>query len=213
MAEKISPTRLELLATRAQIALAQQGRDLLKEKRRAMMQEFMGAAEDLIEQGEELRRSAASARRALALAKALDGDEAVNSASFAARGEASIGIDRGHIMGVAIPKIERKNFSRSLLGRGYSLVGTSARIDEVARRFEEELNAILKVAASEVKLRRLVDEIQRTNRRVNALENLTLPHLMARRDYIQAVLEERDREDLFRLKRVKQKLHGRKPDR
>lgn len=213
MAEKISPTRLELLATKAQIALAQQGRDLLKEKRRAMMQEFMGAAENLIEEGEELRRSAASARRALALANALDGDEAVNSASFAARGEASIVIDRGHIMGVAVPKFERKNFSRSLLGRGYSLVGTSARIDEVARRFEDELNAILKVAASEVKLRRLVDEIQRTSRRVNALENLTLPHLMARRDSIQAVLEERDREDLFRLKRVKQKLHGRKANR
>lgn len=213
MAEKISPTRLELLATKAQIALAQQGRDLLKEKRRAMMQEFMGAAENLIEEGEELRRSAASARRALALANALDGDEVVNSASFAARGEASIVIDRGHIMGVAVPKFERKNFSRSLLGRGYSLVGTSARIDEVARRFEDELNAILKVAASEVKLRRLVDEIQRTSRRVNALENLTLPHLMARRDSIQAVLEERDREDLFRLKRVKQKLHGRKANR
>ena len=210
MAEKISPTRLELLATKAQMTLAEQGRDLLKEKRRAMMQEFMGAAGDLLEKGEELERSAAVARRALALAEALDGEEAVRSASFAARGEASIGIDSSHVMGVAVPKFERKNFARSLQQRGYSLAGTSARIDEVARRFEEELNIVVEVAAHEATLRRLAAEIQRTSRQVNALENVTLPRLLAQRRLIQMTLAEREREDLFRLKRVKQKIYRRK---
>src|SRR5574337_239541 len=62
MAEKVSPARLELLALKTQIALAQQGRDLLKEKRKAIMQEFMGVAAVLIEKGEALERSAAVAR-------------------------------------------------------------------------------------------------------------------------------------------------------
>ena len=210
MAEKVSPTRLQLLAIKTQITLAQQGRDLLKEKRKAMMQEFMGAAAVLIEKGEALERSAAVARRALALADAFDGDQAVNSASFAARGEASIAIDRGHVMGVPVPKFEHKNFSRSLAARGYSLIGTSARIDEVARRFEEELNVVVEVAEREATLRRLAAEIQRTSRRVNALEHVTLPRLLAQSRLIGMILEEREREDLFRLKRVKQKIYQRK---
>ena len=210
MAEKISPTRLELLATKAQLTLAQQGRDLLKEKRKAMMQEFMGAASNLLEKGENLERSAAVARRVLALAEGLDGEESVRSASFAARGEASIGVESVQLMGVRVPKFERKNFARSLMERGYSLVGTSARIDEVARRFEEELTIVVEVAAEEATLRRLAAEIQRTSRRVNALENVTLPRLLAQCRLIQMTLEEREREDLFRLKRVKQKIYRRK---
>jgi V/A-type H+-transporting ATPase subunit D len=211
MAEKISPTRLELLATKAQMTLAQQGRDLLKEKRKAMMQEFMGAAGDLLEKGAELERSAAVARRALALAEALDGEQSVRSASFAARGEASINIESSYVMGVEVPKFERKDFARSLKQRGYSLLGTSARIDEVARRFEEQLNIIVEVAAHEATLRRLASEIQRTSRRVNALENVTLPRLLAQCRSIQMNLEEREREDFFRLIRVKQKIYRRKP--
>lgn len=210
MPEKISPTRLELLATKAQIALARQGRDLLKEKQKAMIREFVSAAGKLIEKREELERSAAVARRALALATALDGEEAVKSASFAARGEASIAFEKSQVMGVAVPRIEGKDFSRSLLQRGYSLVGTSARIDAAARRFEEELNLVVGVAAHEATLQRLAGEIQRTSRRVNALEHLTLPRLIEQNRLIQMVLAEREREDLFRLKRVKQKIYRQK---
>jgi len=206
MAEKLSPTRLELLAIRAQIALAQQGRNLLKEKRKAMMQEFMGAAEDLLQKGDELERSAAVARRALAQAEAVDGPEFVRSASFAARAEANIAIESRQVMGVWVPRLERKNFSRALTGRGYSLVGTSTRIDEAARRFEQELNIVVEVAAHQATLRRLAAEIQRTSRRVNALENVTLPRLLAQCRWIGMTLEEREREDLFRLKRVQQKI-------
>lgn len=209
MAERVSPTRMELLATKAQIALAVQGRDLLKEKRNVLMKEFMKVAEDVMGRSEELERSAAAARRALALAEATEGEEAVRSASFAARGEASIEVEGSGAGGVPAARLERKSLIRSLLDRGYSLLGTSAKIDEVAQRFEEELNVVVEVAVREARLRRLVEEIQRTSRRVNALENLTLPRLTARRDYIQMVLEEREREDIFRLKRVKQKLHRR----
>lgn len=213
MAENISPTRMELLATKGQIGLAIQGRDLLKEKRNVLMKEFMKVAEHLMGRSEELERSAASARRALALAEALEGEEAVRSASFAARGEASIDVQGGEVMGVPVLRVERKSLSRSLLDRGYSLVGTSAKIDEVARRFEDELNLVVEVAASEARLRRLAEEVQRTSRRVNALENITLPRLEARRDYIQMILEEREREDHFRRRRVKRRLQEKQRER
>ncbi|MBI3177947.1 MAG: V-type ATP synthase subunit D [Chloroflexi bacterium] len=213
MPERISPTRMELRATRWQIGLAIQGRDLLKEKRNVLMKEFMKVAEDVMGRSDELERSAASARRALALAEDLEGEEAVRSASFAARGEATIDMEGSDVMGVRVARVERKSLSRSLLERGYSLLGTSAKIDEVARRFEDELNLVVEVAASEARLRRLAEEIQRTSRRVNALENITLPRLEARRDYIEMVLEEREREDLFRLKRVKKRLREREQER
>jgi V/A-type H+/Na+-transporting ATPase subunit D len=205
MAERVSPTRMELLATKSQIGLATQGRDLLKEKRNVLMKEFMKVAEDVIGRSDELERSAAAARRALALAEAGEGEEAVRSASFAARGEASVEVEEDSLMGVGAARVEKRSLSRPLLERGYSLLGSSAKIDEVARRFEEELNIVVEVAASEARLRRLVGEIQRTSRRVNALEQLTLPRLAARRDYIEMVLEEREREDIFRLKRVKKR--------
>ncbi|MFQ6059340.1 MAG: V-type ATP synthase subunit D, partial [Anaerolineae bacterium] len=204
--EQISPTRMELLAKKAQIALAEQGRDLLKEKRNALMKEFMKIADTVLRSSDELERAAGEARRALALAEAIDGSEAVRSASFAAQGEVSISVEGANIMGVPVPVIERKSVSRSLLDRGYSLTGTSCRIDQVAERFEEELNLVIELASSEMRLRRLAEEIGKTSRRVNALENILIPRLIQQRDYIQMVLDEREREDIFRLKRVKQTL-------
>lgn len=91
-------------------------------------------------------------------------------------------------------------------GRGYSLVGTSARIDEVADRFEEEVDLLIELASSELRLRRLAEEIRKTSRRVNAQENILIPRLHSRRAYIEMVLEERAREDLFRLKTVKRAM-------
>jgi len=206
MTERVAPTRMELLARRGQIALARQGRDLLKEKRNVLMKQFMKVAELVIVSSDELERLAAAARHALALAEAVEGDDAVRSASFAARGEVSLTVERGHVTGVPVLLIEKRSLSRSLLDRGYSLAGSSARIDRVAQRFEDELNLVVEIAASEARLRRLIEEIRQTSRRVSALEHRTLPRLEAERDYIEMVLQEREREDNFRLKRVKGKL-------
>jgi V/A-type H+-transporting ATPase subunit D len=76
----------------------------------------------------------------------------------------------------------------------------------VAEAFEAQVDLIIALAASEVRLRRLAEEIGRTTRRVNALDNVLIPRLEAQCAYIQMVLEEQEREDLFRLKRVKTKL-------
>jgi V/A-type H+-transporting ATPase subunit D len=204
--ENVSPTRMELLAVKGQIGLAEQGRDLLKEKQSALMKEFMKIADQVMRGSDELEQAAADARRALARAEALDGTEAVRSAAFAAQAELTLSVEGAFVMGVPVPIIEQKSAARAVIDRGYSLLGTSARIDEAAKRFEGEVDLLIELASSELRLRRLAEEIRKTSRRVNALENVLIPQLYTRKTYIEMVLEERAREDLFRLKTVKRAM-------
>ena len=208
--EQVRATRSELLAKKHQIALARQGRDLLKEKRNALLKELMRTAERVMRHSDELEESVGESMIALARADALDGPEVVRSAAFAAQGQISIAVSGVNIMGVPIPVIEEKSVARGPLNRGYSLATVSSRTESVAEAFESQLDQIVELATSEMRLRRLAEEIGRTTRRVNALDNILIPRLVAERDYIQGVLEEREREALFRLKRIK-RTHQRTP--
>lgn len=203
-------TRMELLAIKAQIKLARQGRDLLELKRTALMKEFMRTADTMVEHTETLQRVALDASLALARAEATAGKEAVLSAALATRAELSLEITSANLMGVKVPHIGQKHVSRPALGRGYSIVGTSLLIDEAASAFEIEVEAILRLAESELRLSRLGAEIQRTSRRLNALENLVIPALESERNTIQFALDERERADHFRFKLMKRILERRR---
>lgn len=207
-----SATRMELLATRGQITLARQGRDLLKEKRNALLKELLQIADTVLRGSDALELAAGEARRALAWAQAIDGVEAVQSASFAAEGQVRLTVEGGTVMGVPVPRISPEPVRRGCMGRGFSPGSTTARIDAAAARFEEEVELIVDLAGREAQLRRLAEEIARTGRRVNALDHVLIPRLEAQRDRIQMVLEEREREEHFRTKRVKQKLEVRRED-
>lgn len=201
--ERTSATRSELLARRSQLELARRGRDLLEDKRDQLMKEFRKVA-DLVLSGEgALERAAASARRALAIAEAFDGPDVVRSAAAGSTGGIPLEARPVYIMGVRIADIEYRPVGRSVVDRGYSLGGTSARIDQAAAHFENELELALELAGRELRLRRLVDEIATTTRRVNALENIVIPQLEREAGAIQTILDERERQDRFRLKRAK----------
>lgn len=202
----VSATRMELLAHRAQIKLARQGLDLLEQKRTALMKEFMRTADTVMEHSDVLQQAATNARQSLARAEATAGTEAVLSAAMASRTDLPLEVTTANVMGVKVPHIEQKSVSRPLLGRGYSIVGTSVTIDEAASAFEIEVEAIIQLAESELRLMRLASEIQRTSRRLNALDHLLIPRLETERDYIQMTLAERERSDHFRLKLVKRNL-------
>jgi V/A-type H+-transporting ATPase subunit D len=202
----VSVTRMELLARKAQIALASQGRDLLEQKRTALMKEFMRTADTALERSDALQVSAASASQTLARTEAMAGAESVRSAALASRGGFKLEVTTRSVMGVRVPHIEQKSASRSFLERGYSTVGTSISIDETASAFEREVEAIIRLAETELRLARLGDEIQRTSRRLNALDHFLIPRLKAERDFIQMALDERERGDHFRLKLVKRSL-------
>jgi V/A-type H+/Na+-transporting ATPase subunit D len=201
--EQLSATRSELLARRLRIALATQGRDLLKDKRAALLVEFGRLSTGVLEAVETLGRRAAESAGALSNAVAFDGPEAVGSAATAASGEIATRLSPRIVAGVSIVELEHDRVSRARTARGYSLAATTPRIDVAAASFERQLDLLLDVAASELSLRRLAGEIARTTRRVNALEHVVVPRLERERNAIAIVLAERELEDRIRLRRAR----------
>ena len=202
----ISTTRMELLAHKERLALAQQGSNLLEKKRTVMMREFFNIVEIVMANSEMLRLTANRAGKALARAEAFAGSEAVRSAGLASRQEFPLKISFTNVMGMRVPQIEQRSAARPFYQRGYAITGTSTLIDEAAYCFEEQVNAILQLAESELHLERLAGEIHRTSRRLNALDNVLIPRLEEEVRYIQRALDERERSDHFRLKLIKRAL-------
>ena len=208
--EQVNPTRMELIKKNAQIKLAEQGRDLLREKMDALIQEFFHIMESVSKSRVELESVAGVAQRSLLTALAVDDSVTLKSASFATRKGLFLDIKGKNIMGVPVPVLEKKRFSKSILERGYSIIKVSGRIDEAAEKFEMELDLIIGLAETETALKRLGGEIQITRRRVNALEQIMIPELKKQLKYIKNAIDEREREDLFRLKKVKKIIERKK---
>lgn len=208
--EQVKPTRMELMRKKAQIKLAEQGRDLLREKMDALIQEFFKILNTVSNSRDELELVSKEADLALMIAQAVDDPVTLRSASFATRKSITVDITGKNIMGVPVPVIEKKRISKSMLERGYGIISTSGRIDETAERFEAELDLLIQLAETETAMRRLGGEIQKNRRRVNALEQILIPELKSQAKYIKNAIEEREREDLFRLKKVKSILERKK---
>jgi V/A-type H+-transporting ATPase subunit D len=206
--EQASPTRTELLTRRAQIRLAQQGADLLKGKREALVREFIAELKRFVAEREAMSRSLSAAVQALMRCLALDGREAVASVALAARRAVEVELEEKNIWGLRVSQASSDYHARPAGGHRYSAIGASARIEDATERFEEALESLIKVAPLDRKMRRLAEEIRKTTRRVNALEQRLLPALQSEVDYIRAVLDQREREDIFRLKRLKKKHAG-----
>ena len=211
--EEVRPTRSELLERRSQISLAQQGMDLLKKKRDALLIEFMSVMDETLRLSSVLQKNASEAQYSLAVAQSVDGTVALASAALATKGEITVDMTGTKIMGVSVPVVTKgESPVRTSFTRGYSITGVSSRIDDTADRFEQVLDVIIEYADIETRLKRLGDEIQKTNRRVNALEQITVPQLQDQVAYIRMTLDERAREDLFRLKKVKKKIERKKAE-
>lgn len=208
--EQVNPTRMELIKKNTQIKLAEQGRDLLREKMDVLIQEFFQIMTTVSKSRTELEIASDKAQRSLLTALAVDDPVTLKSASFATRKGLSLDIKGKNIMGIAVPMIEKKRISKSVLERGYSIIGMSGRIDEAAEKFEMELDLIIELAETETSLKRIGGEIQMTRRRVNALEQIMIPELKKQAKYIEITIDEREREDLYRLKKVKKIIERRK---
>lgn len=208
--EQVNPTRMELIKKNAQIKMAEQGRDLLREKMDVLIREFFLVAESFSQSRSELEAVANDAQFSLLMAEAVDDSIALESASFATKKGISLEIRGKNIMGVPVPVIEKKRASKTVLERGYGILGTSGRIDEVAEKFEAEIDILLDLTEKETAMRRLGAEIQMNRRRVNALEQVLIPELKKQAKYIRISIEEREREDLFRLKKVKKIMERKK---
>ncbi|MFB6128829.1 MAG: V-type ATP synthase subunit D [Halorhabdus sp.] len=205
MAQDVKPTRKNLMQIEDRIELSERGHDTLEQKRDGLIMEFM----DILDQAQNVRADLEEtydrAQDRIDMARAMEGDVAVRGAAAALKEHPEITTQSKNIMGVVVPQIESTKVRKSLDERGYGVLGTSARIDEVAEAYEELLEQIILAAEVETAMKELLDEIETTKRRVNALEFTLLPDLRESKDYIEQKLEEQEREEIFRMKKIKAK--------
>jgi len=205
MAKDVKPTRKNLMAIEDRIELSERGHDTLEQKRDGLIMEFM----DILDQAQDVRSEVSenyeTAQRKIDMARAMEGDVAVRGAAAALKEHPEITTQSKNIMGVVVPQIESSKVRKSLDERGYGLLGSSARIDEAADAYEELLESIILAAEVETAMKKMLKEIETTKRRVNALEFKLLPELYNNQEYIEQKLEEQEREEIFRLKKIKAK--------
>jgi len=108
-------------------------------------------------------------------------------------------------MGVVVPQVKHKSVLKRIDKRGYGVIGTSVSISETASAYERLLEDIIRAAEIETTIKRLIKNIEKTKRRVNALEFRVIPELQEVETFIRMRLEELERESIFRLKRIKAK--------
>ncbi len=202
--EGVSPTRMELLRLRRREQLAVKGHDLLREKRDALIAEFLDVVGEVRDARMVAEEKLKEAFEYLIIAQAGLGVEEVRELSLMTAREIPMDFSMRSIMGVNVPIIELpEDLSREVTERGYGLMDSSSAVDSCAKRFEEALSKLIKLAELEEAVRNLAGEVEKTKRRVNALEYVMIPRLKTTRKYIQMRLEEMERENFTRLKKIK----------
>jgi len=202
---EIQPTRSELLEVTRKIRLTQNGYKILKLKRDGLILEFFKILDQAKDLRLEIARRYKEAREKIAIASAVDGVIAVRSASYALTGHPEIQLRSRNLMGVVVPEIKSTKIVAPITERGYGIIGTSPRIDEATEAYENLVETVVKAAELETTMKKLLEEIERTKRRVNALEFKVLPDLQEIERFIRFRLEEMERDNTFRLKRIKDK--------
>ncbi len=203
MAEAVAPTRSNLLQRRDQLRLAQRGADLLKRKRDALIGEFFALVKESLAARRALEAVGRDAYFSLFLANAWDGPEAVRSLSLAQHQGLEVDINVDNLFGVKVPRVMPPEFSHEL---PFSPVEAGTQTLAAAEQFRRLTEALVQVAATETRLRRIGEEIKKTSRRVNALEQLVIPGVQWEIRDIRSVLDQRALEETTTLKKIKAKL-------
>ena len=200
--EGVKPTRMELLAIRKKRNLAEKGHKLLSEKRDALIMQFF----DVIKTRDTLRvdvnSSLMNAYSSLIESQMIMGQNQVEEVALAVPPMGKVPTSVVNIMGVQVPSLEAEAIVPPE-GPVYGYLDTTAKLDEATDKLRKVLVKILKLAEVEGSIERLANEIERTKRRVNALEHIFIPRLKTTIKYIEMQLQEREREDFFRRKRIK----------
>ncbi|MCS7097136.1 MAG: V-type ATP synthase subunit D [Candidatus Methanomethylicia archaeon] len=200
------PTRMELLAFKRRLKLAQRGLELLREKQDALIMEFFAVVQKYRKIRDSISSLLSEAYHALANAEIEMGALKLERISEGIPETIkSVNIKTRNIMGVSVPVIEAEF---QTISKSYCLIDTSVYLETVSEKFSQLLPLIIKLADVSATLTKLAEEIKKVRRRVNALENIIIPRLNSIINYIEFYLEEREREDIFRFKRIKKKLEA-----
>lgn len=204
-AQNVTPTRSELINVKRKIQLSKSGYNLLKKKRDGLMYEIFAILPKVKSLRADLIKRYGAAQDSINLASAVEGAIAVRSVAMTVSQPPTVQLKEHNIMGVRVPKIKSSTVRKPLSERGYGLIGTGPAIDDAVTGYEELVEQVILAAELETAIKRLLDEVEKTKRRVNALEFKVLPELDEIKQFIALRLEEMERESLFTLKRIKAK--------
>ncbi len=200
------PTRMEMTALKKRLVTAKRGHKLMKDKRDEMVRRFIAYVRRNKELRERAERMIGEAMEAFVLARAsMSAAEIEEALCYPASGAGvAVGVD--HVLSIEVPKF---SFVRSGdVGYPYGFMTTGAELDEAVRRFTEVMPILIELAEVEKTCNRLADEIEKTRRRVNALEYVMIPQLEEAIRRISMKLEENERGNLTRLMKTKDMLNA-----
>lgn len=194
------PTKGNLILAKNSLALSEQGYDLMDKKRNILIRELMDLIEKATDIQKEIDETFTSAYLALQKANIQMGIHEVEALSESVPVEDSIVIKRRSVMGTEIPKVE---YRVEELKPSYPFFGTKMSLDEACEKFQKVKELTIRLAEVETSAYRLAYNIKKTQKRANALQNITIPKYKMLVRSIQGALEEKEREEFTRLKVIK----------
>jgi V/A-type H+-transporting ATPase subunit D len=199
----IAPTKSNLLVLKRQLTFAEEGYDLLEQKRQILIFELMSRLKRAVDAELNVHKSLRQAFAKLHEARLDTGSEAIDRAAFAVKMDHQVDISDQHLMGMKIPRITVRTEPVSIQ---FGVGGTAASTDAAMGRFIELLPLLAELAELENAVMRLAQELRKTQRRCNALSKIFMPDYRETINYIMGSLEERERESFVILKMIRDRL-------
>ncbi|GIM27463.1 V-type ATP synthase subunit D [Clostridium polyendosporum] len=200
--ENLAPTKANLMASKSSLEFSKKGYELLDKKRNVLIKEMLLYLERVKTLQEEMNTAFANAYQVLQRASITSGMSTVEDISLSVGEADDYFIRFRSVMGVELPEIVYKSVP---VKPTYSFFTSNGTIDEAILIFNRVKYIIYELSEVENSIYRLAVEVKKTQRRANALENISIPKYMEIVKFISEVLEEKEREDLFRLKKVKKR--------
>ncbi|MGE5197877.1 MAG: V-type ATP synthase subunit D [Deltaproteobacteria bacterium] len=198
---RVNPNRMELLRLRRRLQLAQRGHKLLQDKLEEMMRRFLSLLKDIDKAKEDFQNRTQNTVRDLLYCRITASREDFQDSLSGINPQVNIGISTSRVMNVRVPLF---NIEDLKIDKNYDFFRTSAQMDLVVAGAREYIQSLLKLAQLLKTLDILSYEIERTRRRVNALEYVLIPSVQDTIRYITQKLNEFERGNLVRLMRVKE---------
>jgi V/A-type H+/Na+-transporting ATPase subunit D len=205
--ENLSPTRINLIQTKKTLSLAESGRDILERKRDVLLRELRNSIFEAERAREEAAEAAKKAFEVLTRAQMAVGAEEVANTALGSSFQADFLMDYRAIMGVVVPVLEFQTETDVKPDYGFS--NTSAQLDNAFKQFYQLLDLIAKLAQAEGVTFQIANDVQKTQRRVNALNYVLIPQYRRTVKRIDLALEEKEREEFVRTKRIKRMIKER----
>ncbi len=208
--ENISPTRINLIQTKKTLNLAESGREVLERKRDILLRELRSSVFDSERTRQDLVEELAKAYESLKAANMAKGSEAIANTAMTSNRQAEYLIDYRSIMGVAVPVVTYQ--AHNDLKPDYGFANTSAELDRAFKHFAKVLEILGHLAKAEGTTFQIANDVSRTQRRVNALNHVLIPRYRNTAKWIELVLEEKDREEFVRTKKIKSMIRNRQTE-